>query len=144
MSCVGVEAPLSARSLVSLGVSAMIRGGRPAEDTRRTLDHEGYHLLLKLDETKYTFPTIKYSAMEPRRIARTPEAVRAPCVELCTPPPGTAALPLGSHNTRGVQGGPGRENSPCCPPVGRPGPSAGMASPTASPSASLKISASAP
>jgi len=34
------------------------------EDTRRKLeDRPDYHLLLKMDETKYTFPTIKHAAM---------------------------------------------------------------------------------
>lgn len=32
--------------------------GRPVED------HPNYHLLLKMDESKYTFPTIKHAAME--------------------------------------------------------------------------------
>jgi len=39
--------------------------GCVVEDTSRALDDRPeYHLLLKMDESKYTFPTIKYSAME--------------------------------------------------------------------------------
>lgn len=34
------------------------------EDTSRTLERPEFHLLHKMDERKYTFPTIKYSAME--------------------------------------------------------------------------------
>jgi len=35
------------------------------EDTSRKLEgHPDFHLLLKMDETKYTFPTIKYSAIQ--------------------------------------------------------------------------------
>mmetsp|Transcript_44947 Transcript_44947/g.144002 ORF Transcript_44947/g.144002 Transcript_44947/m.144002 type:complete len:1129 (-) Transcript_44947:87-3473(-) len=34
------------------------------EDTGRSLERPDFHLLLKMDEQKYTFPTIKYSAME--------------------------------------------------------------------------------
>mmetsp|Transcript_70287 Transcript_70287/g.150512 ORF Transcript_70287/g.150512 Transcript_70287/m.150512 type:complete len:1114 (-) Transcript_70287:73-3414(-) len=39
--------------------------GCVVEDTSRTLDDRpDFHLLLKMEESKYTFPTVKYSAME--------------------------------------------------------------------------------
>lgn len=41
------------------------------EDTSRQLDEPDYRLLLRMDETKYTFPTVKFSAMESDRRQET-------------------------------------------------------------------------